>query len=187
MTNTNDAPELGNNALTISEGGNGFPEGLREKVFQPFYRAPDITPEWLLRAQSVCFGTTQTGLPDTYGWLVLALGPLSMLLGLVVALGRDLRCGLVGLLAILGGNRFVALLLEPIRRLHAGVERLADGDLATPISPTTQDVTASVEQMPEDIANALLRDRGCARRPFLPFPGVSSWIVAKCPLSTCPR
>ena len=34
---------------------------------------------------------------------------------------------------------------------------LIDG--ATPISPTTQDVTASVEQMPEDIANALLRDR----------------------------
>jgi class 3 adenylate cyclase len=57
----------------------------------------------------------------------------------------------VGLLAILGGNRFVALLLEPIRRLHAAVERIADGDLSTPISPTSRDevgeLTRAVNKM----------------------------------------
>jgi class 3 adenylate cyclase len=57
----------------------------------------------------------------------------------------------VGLLAILGGNRLVALLLEPIRRLHAAVERIADGDLATPISPTSRDevgeLTRAVNKM----------------------------------------
>ena len=57
----------------------------------------------------------------------------------------------VGLLAILAGNRFVALLLEPIRRLDAAVERIADGDLATPISPSSRDevgeLTRAVNKM----------------------------------------
>ena len=43
------------------------------------------------------------------------------------------------LLGILGGIGFVALLVGPIRRLHAGVERLAGGDLATRVPPTSRD------------------------------------------------
>ncbi len=45
----------------------------------------------------------------------------------------------VGVPGILGGIGFVALLVRPIRELHAGVQRVADGDLATKITPTSRD------------------------------------------------
>lgn len=47
-------------------------------------------PEWLSRAQAVCFGTLPNGLPDTYGWVALTLGPLSILGGLIAIYRRDL-------------------------------------------------------------------------------------------------
>ncbi len=40
-------------------------------------------PEWLALARSVCFGSTPTGLPDTYGWVVLILAPGSMVVGIL--------------------------------------------------------------------------------------------------------
>ncbi len=55
-----------------------------------FWHAPEQTPEWLLRAQSACFGTDQTGLPDTYGWFILILAPLSFFFALTVAYGNAL-------------------------------------------------------------------------------------------------
>jgi class 3 adenylate cyclase len=45
----------------------------------------------------------------------------------------------VVLLGILGGDRLVKLLLGPIRRLRSGVERVAAGDLVTPVTPTSRD------------------------------------------------
>ncbi len=42
-------------------------------------------------------------------------------------------------LGVGGGIGFVALLVGPIRRLRAGVERLAAGDLATRVPPTSSD------------------------------------------------
>lgn len=42
-------------------------------------------------------------------------------------------------LGVGGGLAFVALLVGPIRRLRAGVERLTAGDLATRVPPTSQD------------------------------------------------
>jgi len=47
-------------------------------------------PPWLALARSVCFGSTPSGLPDTYGWLLLTLAPGSMLLGILVVWGRDI-------------------------------------------------------------------------------------------------
>jgi len=43
------------------------------------------------------------------------------------------------ILGVVGGVSFVALLVGPIRRLRAGVERLAEGDLATRVPPTSGD------------------------------------------------
>ncbi|MAE94737.1 MAG: hypothetical protein CL910_08770, partial [Deltaproteobacteria bacterium] len=42
-------------------------------------------------------------------------------------------------LGVVGGIGFVALLVGPIRRLRAGVERLTDGDLATRVPATSGD------------------------------------------------
>ncbi|MCC6220136.1 MAG: SCO family protein [Deltaproteobacteria bacterium] len=61
-----------------------------------FYRAPVASSDWLLRAQSACFGTSETGLPDTYGWMVLILAPSSFLVAILVAIGSDLYRGLRG-------------------------------------------------------------------------------------------
>lgn len=43
------------------------------------------TPEWLSRARAICFNTTETGLPDASGWLLLVGQPLGMLGVLLVA------------------------------------------------------------------------------------------------------
>jgi cytochrome oxidase Cu insertion factor (SCO1/SenC/PrrC family) len=54
----------------------------------------DTPPEWLVLTRQVCFGTSETGLPDAGGWLVLMGQPLSMLLVLFAGWGRDVRAGI---------------------------------------------------------------------------------------------
>lgn len=51
-------------------------------------------PPWLAAARSVCFGSTPTGLPDTYGWLLLTAAPGSMLVGILGTWGPDILRGL---------------------------------------------------------------------------------------------
>lgn len=58
-----------------------------------FFHAPGVTPEWLLRAQAACFGTGESGLPDTYGWTVLILAPLSMLAAIFVSFRYEIDEG----------------------------------------------------------------------------------------------
>jgi len=43
-----------------------------------FLPTPESSPEWLLRTQAVCFGTNETGLPGSQGWILLVLGPLAL-------------------------------------------------------------------------------------------------------------
>lgn len=95
-----------------------------------FYQAPEATPQWLLRAQSACFGTSETGLPDTYGWMVLALGPLSFLAGLLVAMGHEVRQGVRAMISSRGGQALAlvalsSLLIEGVwvkGRIEAGID-----------------------------------------------------------------
>ena len=63
----------------------------------------------------------------------------------------------VVLLGILGGIGFVTLLIAPIRRLHAGVERLADGDLATRIPPTSRDEVGELTRAFNKMGDSLLQ------------------------------
>jgi hypothetical protein len=67
-------------------------------------------PAWLDRARTVCFGTLPNGLPDTYGWLLLLLGPLSLLGFLLVAWGRPLRQAATRLARFKSGVALLALL-----------------------------------------------------------------------------
>ncbi len=55
-----------------------------------FLPTPEISPEWLLRTQAVCFGTTANGLPGPQGWMLLVLGPLSLLLFMWASHAREL-------------------------------------------------------------------------------------------------
>jgi protein SCO1/2 len=47
--------------------------------------------EWLEQARAVCFGSPPGGLPDTWGWMVLVLGPLSLLAFLLAVWAADLK------------------------------------------------------------------------------------------------
>lgn len=53
-----------------------------------------VSAEWLEAARSACFGTLENGLPDTYGWMLLILGPASFLIGLVVTWKTELLMSL---------------------------------------------------------------------------------------------
>jgi cytochrome oxidase Cu insertion factor (SCO1/SenC/PrrC family) len=52
------------------------------------------TAEWILRTRTACFGTTETGLPDAGGWILLAGQPLGMLGFLAIVWRRELGAGL---------------------------------------------------------------------------------------------
>lgn len=51
---------------------------------------PDGT-EWVLRTRAVCFGSTESGLPDAEGWSLLIGQPLSMTAVLLIGWGRATR------------------------------------------------------------------------------------------------
>jgi protein SCO1 len=70
-----------------------------------------VPPEWLAEARSVCFGTLPNGLPDTWGWILLVLAPLSMLTFLVVVWGRELLDSARWVASRSGGWLLIASLL----------------------------------------------------------------------------
>ena len=106
-----------------------------------------VPPEWLDQARAVCFGSSPSGLPDNYGWVLLVLGPLSMLGFLLAVWGHELRAGLrlaarrswgVALIVwisagLVGGGIWVARRVDGARRAAAAYaplaeeERLPDG------------------------------------------------------------
>lgn len=102
---------------------------------------PDTTPLWLERARSVCFNTTDTGLPDTSGWILLIGQPL----GMVALLFVGWRTEVMGTLTRLGASRsgrilaatvtitvVAGLAAAGIRVLSAGIPEpslLVDGGL----------------------------------------------------------
>lgn len=54
-----------------------------------FLPLPDVAPEWVNRARTVCFALADNGLPQHYGWMLLIGTPLMMLAALVIGWGED--------------------------------------------------------------------------------------------------
>lgn len=69
---------------------------------------PTATPEWVVRARAACFGTTESGLPNAGGWILLVGTPLTMLAALLVIWGGAVRGGLWRLARSAGGRRLLA-------------------------------------------------------------------------------
>lgn len=85
-------------------------------------------PPWLRAARSVCFGTTASGLPDTYGWLLLTAAPGTMLVAIVVTWARDLAAAWRAVARSAAGLAAVAALaLVVAGGLFAAGERIAAG------------------------------------------------------------
>jgi cytochrome oxidase Cu insertion factor (SCO1/SenC/PrrC family) len=59
-----------------------------------FTPLPSEPPAWLSAARHACFGSADDGLPAAHGWMLLALGPASFLLGIVALWGRELPASL---------------------------------------------------------------------------------------------
>jgi protein SCO1/2 len=76
-----------------------------------FALAP-LPPEqaWLLRARAVCFGALPNGLPETWGWMLLVLGPLSLAGFLFAVWGADLLASARWLARRAAGVLLLALL-----------------------------------------------------------------------------
>jgi cytochrome oxidase Cu insertion factor (SCO1/SenC/PrrC family) len=85
-----------------------------------------VPPEWLASARAVCFGSTPDGLPDTWGWMLLVLGPLSMLGFLAAVWGRELAGSARWLMARGAGvAALAALAVVPVTGAVLVGERLA--------------------------------------------------------------
>ncbi|GIL16477.1 MAG: hypothetical protein BroJett040_02280 [Oligoflexia bacterium] len=56
-----------------------------------FYRVPSDAPSWLAQAQVACFGTNSSGLPASYGWMLLVLAPLMLMLFILVGYSTEIK------------------------------------------------------------------------------------------------
>ncbi len=74
-----------------------------------FYPTEILSTEWLDAARNACFGTLENGLPDTYGWMILILGPLSFLIALFVVWKTELFSELQTLSAKPSGFAIVSI------------------------------------------------------------------------------
>lgn len=85
-------------------------------------------PAWLLAARSVCFGSTQSGLPDTWGWLLLTAAPGTMLVAIVVTWFDELTVGVAALRSSLAGRVAMAAVAVFVTLGLAGAgQRIAAG------------------------------------------------------------
>jgi protein SCO1/2 len=75
---------------------------------------PSETPEWLARTRAVCFNTTETGLPDASGWLLLIGQPIGLLVVLLAIWGQSVRAGLTALAAARAGRVALAATLAAV-------------------------------------------------------------------------
>jgi cytochrome oxidase Cu insertion factor (SCO1/SenC/PrrC family) len=75
-----------------------------------FYQPETVDKNWLARAQYVCFGTMEDGLPNAGGWLLLTLAPLFFLVSAFVAMGRELNESFYSFLDLKHG-KFLAILV----------------------------------------------------------------------------
>jgi cytochrome oxidase Cu insertion factor (SCO1/SenC/PrrC family) len=94
-------------------------------------------PEWFLRTREVCFGSTEDGLPNAGGWLLLVGQPIGMVAVLALVWWAELRAGMSQVMARVAGQLTIgtaaALLVVGVwsaggRVRTAGLEPFSIGD-----------------------------------------------------------
>ena len=138
--------------------------------------SPGTSPEWLLRAKNVCFGNTETGLPNSGGWVLLIGQPLGMFGVLIVAWWADVQGALAKLLQSNRGRAalIVVALMSASALAAAGVRvagalrptNLALEDLALPVTYPRLDREAP-ELVLTDHAGEAVDLRAFVGRPVL--------------------
>lgn len=94
---------------------------------------PDGGPDWVLRTRAVCFGSTESGLPDPEGWALLIGQPISMTLVLLLGWGRATRSALARLAGSWPGRMaMAATTLAMVAGLGAASVRVAQATASDP-------------------------------------------------------
>jgi protein SCO1/2 len=122
----------------------------------------EATPAWFLRTREVCFGTTETGLPNAGGWLLLVGQPVGMLIVLVAGWPAELRAGLSRLLVPIAGQIVVGAAAAAIVAGLAGVVVRVAGAGVEPFSPgRTRDLAGQLTRVNQAApAMSLIDQRG---------------------------
>jgi cytochrome oxidase Cu insertion factor (SCO1/SenC/PrrC family) len=86
---------------------------------------PAETPDWVVRARAACFGSTESGMPDAGGWILLVGTPLSMVTALLVISSGAVRDGLATLFRSSAGRALlvgsVAFVLVSVGAAYARI------------------------------------------------------------------
>ncbi len=99
------------------------------------------TPEWLSRARAICFNTTETGLPDASGWLLLIGQPLGMLGVLFVVWTEPVLGGLRSLALSRSGRAALGLAgLAIFTGIFAAAARVVDAAQASAVRLAVADL-----------------------------------------------
>ncbi len=93
-----------------------------------FWRVPEATPGWFLRAQAFCFGNTESGMPDARGWITLILSPILFIAAFSVAFRTEVADTLAGLYRAPLGKVIILMLTLAVSSQAAWVTgRIRDG------------------------------------------------------------
>jgi protein SCO1/2 len=116
--------------------------------------AGDATPAWVLRTREVCFGTTESGLPNAGGWVLLIGQPLGMIAFLAFAWGEELRAGFSAAMSRVAGQLAIgAAAALVVAGLSGAVVRVRTAGLE-PFSTGAGDIAAQLTRV-NDAAPAL--------------------------------
>ncbi len=137
-----------------------------------FWPTPDNSPDWLLRARNACFGSTQTGLPNAGGWVLLIGQPAGMLGVLVVAWWSEVRGGLLKLAGSNRGRAVLALVgLSAATGLIAAGVRVAEARQLASWSPDDLALPVTYPRLDREAPTLALLDQDGSRVSLEAFVG----------------
>jgi protein SCO1/2 len=122
--------------------------------------APGNSPEWLLRAKNLCFGSTETGLPNAGGWVLLFGQPAGMLGVLVVAWWSEVRGGLRKAATSVSGRAIlVAVGVTVLTGITAAGVRVVEARQLANWSPGDLNVPATYPRLDREAPTFSLTDQ----------------------------
>ena len=79
-----------------------------------FYEVPTDAPDWVRRAQIACFGSDDSGLPGSAGWMLLILSPALFLFAIYIGLTDEVWDCLKNLKNRKNSNLLLAIIIFPV-------------------------------------------------------------------------
>ena len=146
-------------------------------------------PDWVLLTREVCFGSTEDGLPNAGGWILLIGQPLGLAALLAAVWGTELRAGLGLVTARVAGQLVVGIVAASIvAGLWGVVVRVRDAGQEPFSAGADRDIAAQltrVHQAPAPLALVDQSGQEVTLDAFLGRPVVVTFAFAHCE-TVCP-